>query len=481
MVAPTDAPTNEQPNLLTSKTVAEKGVYSRGLMLKVLEVQTEVPRHTPTDSTGATESGRSSPEVQEEEEGDEGAKQAKLNVKARAASMDCSGDKAELGLQLRPRAMSEGTAGEAVSAAAASGQPTTVMLRNIPNQYSREKLCKRLDSQGFEGVYDFLYLPIDRNSERNMGYAFINFRSQNACTEFARCFSGKLASECLPGYKSNKVCEVRVAEVQGQQANLEKMTSPNFFQHLADHEEWQPVFFDEKGERMPLAARDHLEAQDGHGKRNRAGSRTTPTPSPKLLPFMPPIMVPYAFPGMPMEDLPPARKQSGVELCAEAPEFVPSTSSSCMSSAITGAVDTATAMAVKHLEAEAAARAAAVAQARATAGRPKDMKKQIEYYFSSQNISHDVYLRKMMDESGWVKLKDIVKFPKLRALNADIAGCNTALSGSPTVELTEDGMRVRIKDEELRAKYPQVTEDTKGTDKEAAVGSSGEQEAAADA
>jgi len=448
----------ESKKLAAEKTqTAEKGVYSRGLMLKVLEAQTEPMRHTP--STDSTESGRSSPDVQEEEEGDDTAKQAKERAgKARASSLDaaCLPERAqaETGLQLRPRAWSEGTSMEEVSSAAATA-PTTVMLRNIPNQYSREKLCKRLDSQGFAGQYDFLYLPIDRNSERNMGYAFINFRTQQACTEFARCFSGKLASECLPGYKSNKVCEVRVAQVQGQQANLEKMTSPNFFQHLADHEEWQPIFFDENGDQMPLAARETTEAT-GSGRRSRQSSRTTP--SPEMLPFMPPIMVPYTFTGLPMPAVPSPRTGTGAELCAEAPEFIPSTSSSCLGPAMPAPVDTATVMAMKHLEAEAAARAAAVAQARANAIRPNDMKKQIEYYFSAQNMSHDVYLRKMMDESGWVNLEDIVKFPKLRSLSADATSAARALAGSESVELSQDARRVRMGSEDLRGAYPPLPE-----------------------
>ena len=37
---------------------------------------------------------------------------------------------------------------------------TTVMLRNIPNKYTREMLVKQLN-QDFKGRFDFVYLPID--------------------------------------------------------------------------------------------------------------------------------------------------------------------------------------------------------------------------------------------------------------------------------------------------------------------------------
>merc|ERR1711862_380377 len=52
--------------------------------------------------------------------------------------------------------------------------PTTVMLRNVPNNISRESLLALLDRSGFEGQYDFVYLPIDFARQSNLGYAFIN-------------------------------------------------------------------------------------------------------------------------------------------------------------------------------------------------------------------------------------------------------------------------------------------------------------------
>merc|ERR1719464_2512512 len=63
----------------------------------------------------------------------------------------------------RPRAMTEVPADMMDMMPMAAYTPTTVMLRNIPNQYSAGMLCKKLDLKGFAGQYDFLYLPIDRS------------------------------------------------------------------------------------------------------------------------------------------------------------------------------------------------------------------------------------------------------------------------------------------------------------------------------
>lgn len=57
---------------------------------------------------------------------------------------------------------------------------TTIMLRNIPNKYSRQMLIDQLHSAGFLGQIDYLYLPIDFANRCNVGYCFINFRTSQA-------------------------------------------------------------------------------------------------------------------------------------------------------------------------------------------------------------------------------------------------------------------------------------------------------------
>jgi la-related protein 1 len=79
---------------------------------------------------------------------------------------------------------------------------------------------------------------------------------------------------------------------------------------------------------------------------------------------------------------------------------------------------------------------------------------QIEYYFSVKNICQDSYLRSRMDNDGWVKLKEITRFPKLRALSVDVAACAKVLRNSTSVEISEDGKRARIMNGVIRQLFP---------------------------
>merc|ERR1719230_897753 len=128
---------------------------------------------------------------------------------------------------------------------------TTVMLRNIPNRYTRDMLIERLDKD-YKAQFDFLYLPIDFNSKCNVGYAFINFRAPENAQRFFVEFNNVNCKTCLPGFSSQKVCEVSYARVQGRDQNMENLKDEKFMEKLNEKAEWQPLFYDEKGEEVPF-------------------------------------------------------------------------------------------------------------------------------------------------------------------------------------------------------------------------------------
>mmetsp|Transcript_97047 Transcript_97047/g.152991 ORF Transcript_97047/g.152991 Transcript_97047/m.152991 type:complete len:656 (-) Transcript_97047:218-2185(-) len=146
--------------------------------------------------------------------------------------------------------------------------PTTVMLRNIPNRYSREMLVQRLNS-GYAKQYDFVYLPIDFNSKCNVGYAFINFLAPAIAQQFMNEFHGQNCRQVLPGFSSQKIVEVTFARVQGKEQNLENLKDEKFMTKLSEQAEWQPLFW-ENGVEVPF---ETLLAESKYKK--RSGARKT--------------------------------------------------------------------------------------------------------------------------------------------------------------------------------------------------------------
>lgn len=62
--------------------------------------------------------------------------------------------------------------------AKARSQPrTTVMLRDLPEGFSRGALLDLLDSHGFAGRYDFAYLPVNFETLQGLSHAFVNMVS----------------------------------------------------------------------------------------------------------------------------------------------------------------------------------------------------------------------------------------------------------------------------------------------------------------
>ncbi|XP_041453585.1 la-related protein 1-like isoform X3 [Lytechinus variegatus] len=79
-------------------------------------------------------------------------------------------------------------------------------------------------------------------------------------------------------------------------------------------------------------------------------------------------------------------------------------------------------------------------------GTLKDyVKKQIEYYFSVENLVKDIFLRKKMDAEGYLPISLIASFHRVKALTSDVGIITTALNDSTEVELSSDKSKVRCR------------------------------------
>jgi len=118
-------------------------------------------------------------------------------------------------------------------------QRTTVMLRNIPNDYSRDMLLDLLNQEAFRGCYDFVYLPQDFKRHAGLGYAFINLVDHAEAMRFMQHFGGFNSWK----FSSQKVCEAAWgAPLQGLEQHIYRYkNSPLMHPDVPD--EFKPVLF----------------------------------------------------------------------------------------------------------------------------------------------------------------------------------------------------------------------------------------------
>merc|ERR1712048_508694 len=116
---------------------------------------------------------------------------------------------------------------------------TTLMLRNLPNDYNRDMFLAMLDKESLAGGYDFVYFPIDFQTGSGLGYAFVNFTSNEGALR---------AWQLLDNYKdwfvpSTKTCEVRWSTpVQGFNANVQRYRNSPLMHHQVP-DLYKPVVF----------------------------------------------------------------------------------------------------------------------------------------------------------------------------------------------------------------------------------------------
>ena len=109
---------------------------------------------------------------------------------------------------------------------------TTLMIKNIPNKFSRDLLLNIIN-QNFRGTYDLFILPTDSNRYKNFGYAFINFTNSYFIPYFYFIFNGKMWSST----NSQKVCEITYSKIQGKS-------------NLVSHYPFKIIFFNDEAQKV---------------------------------------------------------------------------------------------------------------------------------------------------------------------------------------------------------------------------------------
>lgn len=96
----------------------------------------------------------------------------------------------------------------------------TVMVRQIPRQFTQLMFLKEVKARGFDGLFDFLYLPFDLKKGINVGYGFLSFIEATYAQDFRREFDGIFLDKQMKA--KGKPLRVHPANVQGYEANYQQ-------------------------------------------------------------------------------------------------------------------------------------------------------------------------------------------------------------------------------------------------------------------
>lgn len=119
----------------------------------------------------------------------------------------------------------------------------TLCVKNIPNRLTKSRMLEFLDLH-FKKSYDYFYLPVDFQSDYNVGYCFINFLSTEHVIKFYTMYHGSPWSSLIKQSNSAKVLEVCYADQQGKRNMIKRQFNSNI-RTMPD--KYQPSLFVSSG------------------------------------------------------------------------------------------------------------------------------------------------------------------------------------------------------------------------------------------
>mmetsp|Transcript_6754 Transcript_6754/g.16920 ORF Transcript_6754/g.16920 Transcript_6754/m.16920 type:complete len:505 (-) Transcript_6754:60-1574(-) len=115
----------------------------------------------------------------------------------------------------------------------------TVMVRQVPRHYTQLMFLKEVNTRGFAGLFNFMYLPCDLKKGINVGYGFLSFTQGRHAQTFRQEFDGAFLDEQM--HNRGKPLRVHPAAVQGYEANYKHFMQTKTGQK--QDPEFSPLFF----------------------------------------------------------------------------------------------------------------------------------------------------------------------------------------------------------------------------------------------
>lgn len=114
---------------------------------------------------------------------------------------------------------------------------TTLVTCNIPSRFDRERLMAQWPPKQWD--IDFIHMPWNATRRIYAGYAFINFDTPLAATNFCRQWHGQWIAKT----KRTKKLRICAAQLQGLEENLRHLKQAQILK-FAGKSKWPAVFKD---------------------------------------------------------------------------------------------------------------------------------------------------------------------------------------------------------------------------------------------
>jgi len=113
---------------------------------------------------------------------------------------------------------------------------TTVLLKTLPKGWTGLVLAEKLDEEGYAGLYDFVYVPLELQNGACFGHAFVNITSAHLAVRFMEKYHG------AAGWAEDQKLKVQWSEHQGLDWQIEKYRNSSVM-HESVGEEARPLLF----------------------------------------------------------------------------------------------------------------------------------------------------------------------------------------------------------------------------------------------
>jgi len=115
---------------------------------------------------------------------------------------------------------------------------TTVVIKNLPDGFTRDALAALLVCLGYGGLFDMIYVPCDYSDLAPYAYAFCNMKTHENALQLKQALHGRTW-----GLDTGKVCEVRFATTQGFGANVDRYRNMPC-NHESIRDQFGPMVYD---------------------------------------------------------------------------------------------------------------------------------------------------------------------------------------------------------------------------------------------